>query len=560
MASDSFKVKNSINIAPGSPTMDTEGDIGFDSSTHKLKIRDNSATRNIVSEDGTATLTNKTISGASNTITNIPSSALAALTSDRAMVTDGSGFQSASAVTATELGYVSGVSSAIQTQIAAKAPAASPTFSGTITTPLTASRALVTGASSELAVIATTSTELGYVSGTTSSIQNQLNAITAAASSPYDELNYSLTATVAANALTIALKDASGSDPSGGSPVKIAFRNATAATGTYSIVNATAATSVVVSSGSTLGHTSAYLEYIYVYAINNAGTLELAVSTSLFNDLDVVSTTAEGGAGAADSATVMYSTTARTNVAFRLLGILQSTQTTAGTWTTAISNVSLRVNPRYTFGSRQVFTADGTWTRPAGCRAILVRVQAAGGGGGGAEGGAGTSVSSGGGGGAGGYTEKFFTYGFGSSQTVTVGVGGTAGAASGGGDGGDGEDSSFGTLLVATGGGGGGGRATISASVVRMGAAGVGNGASVSGDFDVVGEYGYTGLGLGTTGISGMGGKSYLGRGGRQSIGNVAGTTGFYGGGGSGGNVESSTTDRAGGVGGDGIIIVEEFY
>lgn len=45
---------------------------------------------------------------------------LAALTASRAMVTDGSGVASVSAVTDTELGYVSGVTSAIQTQISAK--------------------------------------------------------------------------------------------------------------------------------------------------------------------------------------------------------------------------------------------------------------------------------------------------------------------------------------------------------------------------------------------------------------------------------------------------------
>ena len=42
---------------------------------------------------------------------------LAATTVSRALVSDGSGFVSASAVTATELGYVSGVTSAIQTQL-----------------------------------------------------------------------------------------------------------------------------------------------------------------------------------------------------------------------------------------------------------------------------------------------------------------------------------------------------------------------------------------------------------------------------------------------------------
>ncbi len=47
---------------------------------------------------------------------------LAALTASRAVVTDGSGFNSASAVTATELGHVNGVTSAIQTQLNAKQP------------------------------------------------------------------------------------------------------------------------------------------------------------------------------------------------------------------------------------------------------------------------------------------------------------------------------------------------------------------------------------------------------------------------------------------------------
>ena len=41
-----------------------------------------------------------------------------------------------SGITPTELGYVSGVTSAIQTQITAKAPIASPTFTGTVTLPV----------------------------------------------------------------------------------------------------------------------------------------------------------------------------------------------------------------------------------------------------------------------------------------------------------------------------------------------------------------------------------------------------------------------------------------
>lgn len=56
----------------------------------------------------------------------------AAITANRALVSNASGIPVASATTDTELGYVSGVTSAIQTQINAKAPSASPTFTGVV--------------------------------------------------------------------------------------------------------------------------------------------------------------------------------------------------------------------------------------------------------------------------------------------------------------------------------------------------------------------------------------------------------------------------------------------
>lgn len=153
--------------------------------------------------------------------------------------------------------------------------------------------------------------------------------------------NLRINATVATNAMTIALKTLGGTDPAAGDPVYVGFRNATAATGLPSTVAAVAATSLVVSSGSTLGTQSAVAQPIYVYAINNAGTLELAISTRLFDEGSLVSTTAEGGAGAADSNSVMYSTTARTSVACRLIGRIVASQTTAGTWAAAPSEIAL---------------------------------------------------------------------------------------------------------------------------------------------------------------------------------------------------------------------------
>lgn len=157
-----------------------------------------------------------------------------------------------------------------------------------------------------------------------------------------DIINCALAASVGSSALTVSLKGADGSDPSATNPVYITFRNATSATGTPVTRAVTSALSVVVSSGSTLGHASAVTQYVYVYAIDNAGTVELAVSgQKVFEEGTIVSTTAEGGAGAADSGNVLYSTTARSNIACRLLGRLTSSQATAGTWATAISEISL---------------------------------------------------------------------------------------------------------------------------------------------------------------------------------------------------------------------------
>lgn len=141
-----------------------------------------------------------------------------------------------------------------------------------------------------------------------------------------------ISASVGSNALTITLN-----------PCALAFRSATLGSGTVTTVNLAAAINLTISSGSTLGTVSAQQSRIVVLAINNAGTIELAaVNISGGNQLDecnLISTTAEGGAGAADSASTIYSTTARTNVAYRVIGYIESTQATAGTWATAPSTI-----------------------------------------------------------------------------------------------------------------------------------------------------------------------------------------------------------------------------
>lgn len=158
--------------------------------------------------------------------------------------------------------------------------------------------------------------------------------------SPLTANNYSIAAGVAANALTISLKTKAGTDPTVSDVASFSFRDATLTSGVYTTVNVTSALSTVISSGSTLGGRDAQPHYIYVYLINNAGAGEIAYSATKYGDGTVISTTAEGGAGGADSATAIYSTTARTNVPVRRIGRILSTQTTVGTWAAAVTEIT----------------------------------------------------------------------------------------------------------------------------------------------------------------------------------------------------------------------------
>lgn len=163
-------------------------------------------------------------------------------------------------------------------------------------------------------------------------------------------INGRLTGAVASNALTIAVKTLAGADPSVTDPVRVVFRNATVATGDYAILDITAATSLVISSGSTMGSTNATAFRLWIVGFNDAGTFRLGAincSTALqifpLNDFGVQSSTAEGGAGAADNAGTYYTGTAVTSKALRILGYMDfsSGQTTAGTWATAPDIIQL---------------------------------------------------------------------------------------------------------------------------------------------------------------------------------------------------------------------------
>lgn len=92
-------------------------------SNRTFDLPNTDAANGVISSDGSgvlsiALLANANVAAAAA----IAYSKLAALTASRALVSDGSGFVSVATTTSTEIGYVNGVTSAIQTQLDGKEP------------------------------------------------------------------------------------------------------------------------------------------------------------------------------------------------------------------------------------------------------------------------------------------------------------------------------------------------------------------------------------------------------------------------------------------------------
>ena len=190
--------------------------------------------------------------------------------------------------TATELNYVDGVTSAIQTQLNSKQA----TITGAATTidteNLTVSRALVSDGSGKVAVSAVTSTEIGYLDGVTSAIQTQLNAKAPLASPTLTGTPAAPTAAVNTNTTQIATTAYVVAQIADDAPTK----TGTGASGTWGInITGTAAlaTSVTATANNTANET------VYLTFVDGAtGTQGIETDTNLtYNpSTNVLSTTA----------------------------------------------------------------------------------------------------------------------------------------------------------------------------------------------------------------------------------------------------------------------------
>ena len=203
--------------------------------------------------------------------------------------------------------------------------------------------------------------------------------------------------------------------------------------------------------------------------------------------------------------------------------------------------------------SQQVFTANGTYTKPSGIKKIKVTLT-----GGGAGGGSGTSSHNpGGGGGAGGTSiEIIDVSSLSSTVAVTVGAGGTAAAAGANQTGAAGGTTSFGSYLSAT--GGTGGYDATGTTAATSGRGGLGSNGQINLRGGWGGEHGANNAQDNVGG--GHGGSSFWGGGGRKandwSSTHAKGGTDVAIGAGGGAGIHSN---YPGATGNGGIVVIEEY-
>ena len=170
-------------------------------------------------------------------------------------------------------------------------------------------------------------------------------------------------ASVNANTMTVTL-----------SPCTIDFRSTVGSSGAVTSVNVVSTLSLTIPSGATLGTVNGVASSIAIVAINNAGTVELAVvNTSGSGQLDessIVNTVAISAASL--SATVFYSLVARAGVAYRVVGFVESTQASAGVWASPPSKVQGQ-GGQTIIGLRSVRAQASAWVNFNGTGVVAIR-------------------------------------------------------------------------------------------------------------------------------------------------------------------------------------------
>lgn len=267
------------------------------------------STTTIIGTDTTSTLTNKSISGSSNTLTNI---SLTASVTGILPVSNG----------------------------------------GTGANTLTAHNVIVGNGTNAVTLISPSTS--GFVltsNGTGSDPTFQASGGGSSSDQSYELSGVGINSSVGSNILTVALKQKDGStNCSSGTPCKIGFRNTTASTGGYAQASVTSSLSISTVVGASFGTQASVDQSIFVYSQYNSGIPEICLSGSLQDEGTLITTTTIGS-GSTDAA-VVYCSTGRSSQPLRLLSRLTVNESTPGTYASNASEVSLIpfYNPHNAFG------------------------------------------------------------------------------------------------------------------------------------------------------------------------------------------------------------------
>jgi len=435
----------------------------------------------------------------------------------------------------TILGYRTDAQTAATTATAAVASTAASAASATASASAASSSASAASASasaaSASASAASSSASAASTSATTASTQatnaasSASAASTSASTATTQASNASSSASAASASASAASSSASSASVSAAAAAQSAIDAAAAAAGVLANPMTTAGDTIYATSGGTparLAKNASANTVLHSGTVPSWSAVVEADITLADNTTNDVSTTKHGFVPKAPNDTAKY---------FR----------GDATWATLSASGQLI--------DMQVFTASGTWTKPAGTGKVIVEVIGGGGGGGSTV----TTTRRGaGGGGGGGYSKKLVTSP-GATETVTIGAGGSGGSGGTPNNGSSGGTSSFGSHCSATGGSGGTAAALDSAQN-----AGGSGGAGASGDVNLTGGSGNRGLGNGANTLSYGGGGGTSGPYGVQGPENNSshGAAGIgYGSGGQGAGIG----DGNGGAGTAGIVIVYSF-
>jgi hypothetical protein len=179
---------------------------------------------------------------------------------------------------------------------------------------------------------------------------------------PFALRNYGLSTSVAAGALTVALKTNAGSDASSSDKINFTYSSNGTTSATYTAVEITGAVSLAITASATLGFTTTAANRVFVYGYYNTATSSVKLAVSAREDLDngnKFTTTAMGAS--ADNGLALYATAAL-SVAPRLLGWIQAALNSSKQWQTATKVNVTNHSPGAQYGRVKISDSSGSFS------------------------------------------------------------------------------------------------------------------------------------------------------------------------------------------------------